>query len=119
MKSQTGNCPVFCACVGSETITMSNFANVTVTMEGVLSVLYAFVAVLILIVLYHLLFIVVDLRKIMRRFEDTTAQVEAIILKPLSVIDEAFSWVVDHVQHSKKKKKGKDEKPFDVKPMNN
>jgi len=64
-------------------------------------------------VLYHVLFIVVDLRKIMRRFEDTTAQVEAMILKPLAIIDEAFQWVIDHVQ-TKKSKKAKHEKPFDV-----
>ena len=53
---------------------MSAFSDVTVTMQGLLSVLYALVAVMIIVVLYHLLFIVVDLRKIMRRFEDTTAK---------------------------------------------
>ena len=94
---------------------MFEFSQITVTMQGLLSVLYAVVAVMILIVLYHLLFIVVDLRKIMRRFEETTAQVEAMILKPLSIIDEAFSWVMDHMQHAKKgKKRGKGGKPFDV-----
>ena len=94
---------------------MFNFSDITVTMQGLLSVLYALVAVMIIVVLYHLLFIVTDLRKIMRRFEETTAQVEAMILKPLSIIDEAFTWVIDHVQHSAKKKhKRKDGKPFDV-----
>lgn len=93
---------------------MFSFANVTVSLEGLLGGLYAVVAVMIIVVLYHLLFIVVDLRKIMRRFEETTAQVEAMILKPLAIIDEAFSWVIDHVQHAKKKHKGKDGKPFDV-----
>lgn len=98
---------------------MSAFSDVTVTMNGVLSVLFAVVAVMILIVLYHLLFIVSDLRKIMRRFEETTAQVEAVILKPLAVIDEAFSWVVEYIQKPKKEKKHrhakeKSDKPFDV-----
>lgn len=93
---------------------MFQFSDVTVSMQGVLSVLYALVAVMIIVVLYHMLFIVTDLRKIMRRFEDTTAQVEALILKPLAIIDEAFSWVVDHVQHVTKKKKSKHEKPFDI-----
>ena len=93
---------------------MMNFADVTITMQGVLSVLYALVAVMIIVILYHLLFIVVDLRKVMRRFEETTAQVESIILKPLSIIDEAFSWVIDHFNHKKKHKKNKDDKPFDI-----
>ncbi len=93
---------------------MFNFSDITITMQGLLSVLYALVAFMIIVVLYHLLFIVTDLRKIMRRFEETTAQVEAMILKPLSIIDEAFTWVVDHVQHHSKKKKHKSGKPFDV-----
>ncbi len=95
---------------------MSSFAEITVTMEGLLSVLYAVVAVMIIVVLYHLLFIVVDLRKIMRRMEDTTAQVEALILKPLAILDEAFQWAMDHLGSSKKGKKHqkKDGKVFDI-----
>ena len=101
---------------------MFSFADMPITMNGLLSVLYALVAVMILVVLYHLLFIVVDLRKIMKRFEDTTAQVEALILKPISILDEAFQWVMDYMSQNAKKKhghKGKhkekmDEKPFDV-----
>ncbi len=98
---------------------MSAFSDVAVTMNGVLSVLFAIVAVMILIVLYHLLFIVSDLRKITRRFEETSAQVEAVVLKPLAMIDEALSWVIDFLQQPKKAKKHhaakeKGEKPFDV-----
>jgi hypothetical protein len=79
--------------------------NIPLTLDGLIGVLYALIAVMIIIVLYHVLFIVVDLRKIMRRFEDTTAQVEAMILKPLSIIDEAFEWVLDHMHGGKKKHK--------------
>ena len=94
---------------------MFPFEDTVVTMEGVLSVLYALVAVMILIVLYHVLFIVVDLRKIMRRFEDTTAQVEAMILKPLSILDEAFEWMIDHMHgRGKKKSRTKSENGVDV-----
>jgi len=97
---------------------MLQFSEVTVTMNGVLSVLYAVIGVMIIVVLYHVLFIVVDLRKMMRRLEDTTSQIEAILLKPLAIIDEAFTWVVEHVGHmKKKKKKSKDEKAFDVETL--
>lgn len=86
--------------------------NIPLTLDGLIGVLYALIAVMIIVVLYHVLFIVVDLRKIMRRFEDTTAQVEAMILKPISIIDEAFEWVVDYMHGGKKKhhKHGKHEK---------
>lgn len=93
---------------------MLEFSTVTVTMEGVLAGLYALVAVMIIVVLYHTLFIIVDLRKIMRRFEETTAQIEATLLKPLAIIDEAFQWVMDHLHSRKKKHTSKDNKPFDV-----
>ena len=86
---------------------MFEFSQITVTMQGLLSVLYAVVAIMIIVVLYHLLFIVVDLRKIMRRLEDTTAQVEAMILKPLAILDDAFQWVMDHMHSQKKHPKGK------------
>lgn len=93
---------------------MFQFSEIIVTMEGLLSVLYAVVGVMIIIVLYHLLFIVVDLRKMMRRFEETTAQVEAVILKPLAIIDEAFQWAMDHLNHKKAKKAKKSGTGFDV-----
>ena len=89
---------------------MSAFSDITVTMEGLLGALYALVAVMVIVVLYHLLFIVADLRRIMRRFEETTAQVEAMLLKPLSIIDEAFQWVVDHIHGKKKGYGGKKKK---------
>jgi hypothetical protein len=90
--------------------------NIPLTLDGLIGVLYALVAVMLIVVLYHILFIVVDLRKIARRFEDTTAQVEAMILKPLAIIDEAFQWVIDHVHTQEKKhhKKGKHEHEIDV-----
>lgn len=78
-----------------------------ITLDGLLGTLYAVVAVMIIIVLYHVLFIVVDLRKIMRRFEETTEQVESMLLKPLSIIDEAFTWVIDQLNNRKKGKKHK------------
>ena len=60
--------------------------------------LYAIVAIMLIIVLYHLLFIVVDARKIVRRFEDLTQQVEAVILKPLSLADNAFQHVIEFLE---------------------
>ncbi|MFH1444326.1 MAG: hypothetical protein ABIG34_02970 [Candidatus Peregrinibacteria bacterium] len=66
------------------------------------------IAILILIVLYHVIFIVVDLRKVMRRVEGITQELEDVLMKPLSMVDSILQWVLDTIEHSKKKqgKKG-------------
>lgn len=68
------------------------------TADGILSALYAAVAVFLLVVLYHILFIVVDARKIVRRAERITRELQAVILKPLAVTDEILSWLLQVVQ---------------------
>lgn len=67
--------------------------------------LYIVVAIMLIIVLYHLLFIVVDLRKVLRRVEDITAQVEAVIMKPIAMADQIMEWVISHIDTLAKKEK--------------
>lgn len=87
-------------------------SGVTIDLGMVLGILYGLVAVMLLIVLYHVLFIIVDLRKITRRFEDVTSQVETVLLKPLSIADQVLQWVVEFFEkktkehHHKKQKHG-------------
>lgn len=69
------------------------------TTEGILSGLYALVAVMLIIVLYHVLFIVVDVRKVMRRVEKVSEEVQTIIMKPLAMTDQILEWI----QHTVKK----------------
>ncbi len=76
---------------------MSDFAGISINLGALIGVLYGLVAVMLLVILYHVLFILVDLRKITRRFEDVTSQVEAVILKPLSIADQAVQWVSDFI----------------------
>lgn len=69
--------------------------------------LYIAVAVLLLIVLYHLIFIVVSLRKVMKRVDTVSLELETVILKPLSMTDKALEWVTGFLEgkaekHSKK-----------------
>jgi cell shape-determining protein MreC len=80
-----------------------DLSGVTVDLGVIIGVLYAIVAVMVIIVLYHILFIVVDLRKIARRFEDVTSQVEAVILKPLAIADQAMQWVTHLIEQQKRK----------------
>ncbi|MDD5103264.1 MAG: hypothetical protein PHX93_02590 [Candidatus Peribacteraceae bacterium] len=66
------------------------------------------IAVLVLIVLYHVIFIVVDLRKVMRRVEGITQELEDVLMKPISMIDAILQWVLDTIEHGKKKHDKKD-----------
>lgn len=60
--------------------------------------LYTLVAVMLVVVLYHVLFIVVDLRKSMRRMNNLTQQVESVLMKPLSMTEKALTWVTHSVE---------------------
>ena len=60
--------------------------------------LYIAVAVMLIVVLYHIIFIVVDLRKTMRRIESITEEVETVIMKPLSMTDQAIEWVKGFIE---------------------
>ncbi len=82
------------------------------TYEQALMFLYMLVAVMLIIVLYHALFIVVDLRKIMRRAQNVTTEVEKVILRPLSMADQIMDFVMDLInqkKHAHKKKLPSDE----------
>ena len=76
-----------------------------ITASVLLTYLHITVSVLVIIVLYHILFIVVDARKIMRRIEDITAQAEELLLKPVALTDQALSWVLSQVEHFSNEKK--------------
>ncbi len=66
------------------------------------------ISVMAIVFLYHLLFIAVDLRKVMRRVEEVTKEVEQMILKPLSVADQILATIMGLLEHSQKEKsKGK------------
>jgi hypothetical protein len=76
-----------------------------IDLATLLYVLYGIVAVMVMIVLYHVIFIVVDVRKITRRFEDLTQQVEETILKPLALADQGLAWVMEFL--NRKQEHGK------------
>lgn len=58
-----------------------------ITTENLAQGIWIAIALLLLIILYHLLFVVVDLKKIMRRLDKVTKEAEDIILSPLSLVD--------------------------------
>jgi len=74
------------------------------TSADVLTFLWILIGILLVVVLYHLLFIAVDVRRVMRRVDEITKQVESIVLKPLSIADQALSSIMELFEGKKKSK---------------
>jgi hypothetical protein len=82
----------------------------TLTADDVLTAILILVAVMSVVVLYHVLFIVVDLRKVMRRVESVSHEVEQIIMKPLTMTDKILEWVLEYIEGLEQGKKHHHEK---------
>ncbi|MBU0767045.1 hypothetical protein KKF55_04695 [Patescibacteria group bacterium] len=79
-------------------------------MDQVLTVLQIAAVIFLIIILYHGLFIAVDLRKTMRRVNDVTRQVEDTVMKPISMADHILQYVMDYIENDKKDSKKKKSK---------
>ena len=79
------------------------------------------VSFLLAIFLYHLIFVIVDLRQVMKRLNDLTSEVEEMLMRPVELVAGVVDWVQKMVfdayfmdepkptksKKNKKKKKGK------------
>ncbi len=77
----------------------------SITSQDVFTFLSIIAVAMVILAVYHLLFILVDLRKMVRRFEDITQQVEAMILKPISMADQILAWIMEQLEGRKHGKK--------------
>ncbi|TSC79172.1 MAG: hypothetical protein G01um101425_809 [Candidatus Peregrinibacteria bacterium Gr01-1014_25] len=75
----------------------------TLTVAGVQAGMWIAVSVLLLVVLYHVLFIVVDVRKIVRRFNRLTEDVESVLEKPLAMTDRLLRWGIAAIEEKTEK----------------
>ena len=82
----------------------------SLTAQDVFTFLSILAVLMVIVALYHLLFILVDVRKMVRRFEDITQQVEAIILKPISMADQILAWVMEQLEAKRNGKKHHEKK---------
>ena len=69
-----------------------------VTTSDVLMYLQITVTVLAILVLYHALFVVVDLRKMIRRIKEVSNEVENIIMKPIHAADYVLDGIVQYIE---------------------
>lgn len=51
------------------------------------------VSLLLAVFLYHLIFVVMDLRQVMKRLNDLTAELEELIRKPVEVMGMGIAWL--------------------------
>ena len=83
--------------------------DTVITLKDVFLYLEVTAVLLLIAVLYNLLFIVVDLRKVMKRVELITKEVQNIILKPINLADQVLEGVTKYMEEHGKNP-GKDAK---------
>lgn len=63
------------------------------TLDDVLTLLLIIAVGLLILLLYHLIFVAVYLRRSSERMDELSKQIEALILRPLSSIEYIIDWV--------------------------
>ena len=64
----------------------------TITYNDVLTILSIIAVAMLIILLYHLIFVSVSLKKIASRMDDLSKEVEAVVLKPIGAIEYLLDW---------------------------
>lgn len=76
-----------------------------ITTNDVLLFLQILAFILLVILLFHLIFVAVDVRRIVRRAETVTREMEEVVLKPISIADATIEWFAAFMEGLKSKKK--------------
>ncbi len=77
------------------------------SLSDILTLLAIIAVAMLIVLLYHLIFVSVSLKRISDRFEALSEDVEAIVLKPIGAIDYVIDWFLAAVEGMKKDKKHK------------
>lgn len=65
----------------------------TITTSQLITAVYAFVGVMLAVALYHVIIILVDLRKIVRKAVHVSDHLESTVIQPLSWVEQGISIV--------------------------
>lgn len=74
-------------------------SDMQLTINDILMLLSIVAVAMLIILLYHLIFTAVSLRKLSQRLDDLSEDVESIILKPLGAIDYMIDWFLAVVEN--------------------
>ena len=85
------------------------------TQEGLLNGLWIAVAVMLIVILYNLLFILVDVRKISRRLETLTADMEEFVRTPIIMADSIVKTLFEMFEEWNASNKGEKKLPSNKK----
>lgn len=81
------------------------------TLGDVLTLLSIVAVGMLIVLLYHLIFASVNLRRTLKRMDDLSKDVESLILKPIGVIDYVIDWILAIIEGTRDSdKKGKHHK---------
>ena len=69
-------------------------AALQLNFNDILTLLSILAVGMLVILLYHLIFVSVSLRRIANRMDQMSKDVESVILKPIGVIDYVLDWVL-------------------------
>ncbi len=78
--------------------------DLPVTTAQILIFLQILAYVLLIIVLYHVIFIVVRARSVLKRADRVSSQIEQVILKPISMADSLIEWLAGFLDEKRPKK---------------
>ncbi|OGJ60347.1 hypothetical protein A3A67_03800 [Candidatus Peribacteria bacterium RIFCSPLOWO2_01_FULL_51_18] len=79
-----------------------------ITYSDVITLLTILSLIMVIILLYHLIFVSVSLKRIASRWDDLSKEVESLILRPIGAIEYVLDWfasAVEAVMEQKEKKK--------------
>lgn len=77
----------------------------------ILTLLIILAVILVIVILFNIIFVTVSMRRVARRADTVSKEMEAIVIKPLQTADAAVEWVVSFLdgwreeKHAKKKHK--------------
>ncbi len=79
------------------------------TYNDILTLLSIIAVGMAIILLYHMVFVAVNLRRLSGRIEEITAQLEKVIIKPLQALESGIDWLssaMAGMAHRRSAKKG-------------
>jgi hypothetical protein len=69
-----------------------------ITYNDVITLLTIVALVMVIVLLYHLIFFSVSLRRISSRWDDLSKEIEALILKPIGAVEYVLDWFASMVE---------------------
>jgi hypothetical protein len=84
--------------------------SLQLTLGDIFLLLQLFAVVLGIIVLYQLVFATLSLRRILKRYDSLSQDIESLIIKPIGAVDYVIDWFIAVIEGMQSVKKGKGEK---------